>query len=277
MNDLAASARRERKVLDLEISNSSLLAINQTLEREMRKQALEIRRFRRMSRRSGISNKRTTIGENQAQSGEDELSDDPSSAAYDDDFDSDLESTDATSLPESTLSPPSARTSSIPVATRVKKVVSKPLLDLSRQRALLIDSQKLNQSLKRCLGRTEEMITDAKRALEYKVNIEELESLGGRVLTPEEGWSERGRGLLSPSLEGAVREQNPWELVRGKDGEEQDKHDQGNQREASEHKLHEDDDLDSLDSATPSPQPHEDTGGKGLGRYLGSLGESLGL
>lgn len=49
MNELAANARRERKVLDLEISNSSLLAINRTLEREMRKQTAELRRFRRLS------------------------------------------------------------------------------------------------------------------------------------------------------------------------------------------------------------------------------------
>jgi len=37
-------------VLDLEISNSSLLAINRSLEKEIRKQKAELRRFRRMSR-----------------------------------------------------------------------------------------------------------------------------------------------------------------------------------------------------------------------------------
>lgn len=55
MNELAANARRERKVLDLEISNSSLLAINRTLEREMRKQNAELRRYRRLSRSGRIS------------------------------------------------------------------------------------------------------------------------------------------------------------------------------------------------------------------------------
>ena len=55
MNELAANARRERKVLDLEISNSSLLAINRSLEKEVRKQKAELRRFRRMSRAGRFS------------------------------------------------------------------------------------------------------------------------------------------------------------------------------------------------------------------------------
>ncbi|KAJ8104837.1 hypothetical protein OPT61_g10539 [Boeremia exigua] len=55
MNELAANARRERKVLDLEISNSSLLAINRSLEKEMRKQKAELKRLRRMSRAGRFS------------------------------------------------------------------------------------------------------------------------------------------------------------------------------------------------------------------------------
>lgn len=50
VSELAADARRERKVLDLEISNSSLLAINSSLEREVRRQKAELKRFRRLSR-----------------------------------------------------------------------------------------------------------------------------------------------------------------------------------------------------------------------------------
>lgn len=55
LNELAANARRERKVLDLEITNSSLEAINRTLEREMRKQTAELRRYRRLSRSGRLS------------------------------------------------------------------------------------------------------------------------------------------------------------------------------------------------------------------------------
>jgi len=300
LNDLAASARRERKVLDLEISNSSLLAINQTLEREMRKQALDLRRFRRISRRSGISSKRTTLGEIDVHSDEDDLSEDHSSPAYDDDEDdedggSNIDSTEYTSRPESSFSP-AAWTSSIPIPTRLKKS-SKPFLDLTRQRTLLIDSQKLNQSLKRCLGRTEEMIADAKKALDFQVRIDELETLGGRVLTPDDDgvgeWGQQGKGLLSPSLDGVL--ENPWDVgqresskeeaaenefgwregSKGEENESEIEQREGSREEGNEDDIPESEELESVGAETPSS--HEEAGGKGLGRYLGSLGESLGL
>ncbi len=58
-------------------------------------------------------------------------------------------------------------------------------LDLSKHQQLLVDSQKINQSLKRCLGWTEELIKEGKRALAYHVRPSDVE-LGGRVLAPEE-------------------------------------------------------------------------------------------
>lgn len=58
-------------------------------------------------------------------------------------------------------------------------------LDISKHQQLLIDSQKMNQSLKRCLGWTEELIKEGKRALAYQVRVSDVE-LGGRVLPPEE-------------------------------------------------------------------------------------------
>jgi hypothetical protein len=58
-------------------------------------------------------------------------------------------------------------------------------LDLSKHQQLLVDSQKMNQSLRRCLGWTEELIKEGRRALAYKVHVSEVE-LGGRVLAPEE-------------------------------------------------------------------------------------------
>ena len=74
--------------------------------------------------------------------------------------------------------------------------------DLARHQELLVDSQKLNQSLKRCLGWTEELIKEGQRALEYSVHVQDIE-LGGRVLSPEElgEVGESGRNLLSPSTE----------------------------------------------------------------------------
>jgi hypothetical protein len=58
-------------------------------------------------------------------------------------------------------------------------------LDLSKHQQLLIDSQKMNQSLKRCQALTEELINEGNKALEYHVRVSDVE-LGGRVLPPDE-------------------------------------------------------------------------------------------
>lgn len=59
-------------------------------------------------------------------------------------------------------------------------------LDLSKHQQLLIDSQKMNQSLKKCLGWTEELIAEGKKALAYSVMVSDVK-LGGRILVPDEG------------------------------------------------------------------------------------------
>lgn len=58
-------------------------------------------------------------------------------------------------------------------------------LDLSKHRELLEDSTKLNQGLKRCLGVSEMLIKDGKKALEYRVPSPEA-AVGGRVLSPDD-------------------------------------------------------------------------------------------
>jgi hypothetical protein len=58
-------------------------------------------------------------------------------------------------------------------------------LDLQRHKELLVQSQGMNQSLKRCMYATEEMIKDGRRALEYHVNVSDIR-LGGRILTGHE-------------------------------------------------------------------------------------------
>lgn len=57
-------------------------------------------------------------------------------------------------------------------------------VDLSKHQQLLVDSQKMNQSLKRCLGWTEELIREGKRALDYQVRVSEFD-VDGRAV-PEE-------------------------------------------------------------------------------------------
>jgi hypothetical protein len=195
MNELAANARRERKVLDLEITNSSLTAINRTLEREMRKQTAELRRYRRLSRSGRLSiatstSIRSASGTLSMMDGVEvtPLSD---MSEEDSEEDSEFDSSESESLDDGSLSPGAMAESDL----RHRKKDEKRLqLDLSKHQQLLIDSQKMNQSLKRCLGWTEELITEGRKALEYHVRVSDVE-LGGRVLAPDEVEGEDAEGL----------------------------------------------------------------------------------
>lgn len=206
MNELAANARRERKVLDLEISNSSLLAINRTLEKEVRKQKAELRRFRRMSRAGRFTSDAlgatldssplhgaTHIGDlsDMSEEGEED-------AEIEDLDEEDPESSDA-SFDESQLSPSAQLERDEAHRFRDEKRLQ---LDLTKHRDLLLDSQKMNQSLKRCMNWTEQLIKDGQKALEYQVRPSDVK-LGGRVLVAEDDHdestqAEESKGLLSP-------------------------------------------------------------------------------
>ncbi len=221
LNELAANARRERKVIDLEISNSSLLAINRTLEAEMRKQKAELRQLRRLRSSDRLpSSTRSVSGRLSMSSASDDLS--PASSADEDGMDDDRFSnlssgiSDDTSFPDSLSFSPTFRNSSIPVAKGRRKRSFK--IDFSAQRSLLLDSQRLNQALKRCLSCTDELIADGRKALEYKVNTGEATNLGPRVLTPDDRVEELelGRGLLSPGT--YEKTENPWERTTSEGG-----------------------------------------------------------
>ena len=215
MNELAANARRERKVLDLEISNSSLLAINRTLEREMRKQTAEIRRFRRLSRSGRLS-----VGPSRSASGK--LSTLSGTTAEPDDFsllDSDEEDDDMEDMLSNLSSTSAASRPSFITARAAYDRFQDPKrieLDLAAHRALLQDSQRLNVSIKRCLEHSETLIESGKRALAYHAEAPGPETLGPRVLTldeVEDGVFGQSQALLSPSLNHVM--ENPWERSLG--------------------------------------------------------------
>lgn len=190
------SARVERKILDLEISNSSLMAINRTLEREMRKQNAELRRFRRLSRsgRLSVAPSRSVSSTLSIPSEVDEGESDYSSNESPEDL---SELGDGESMQdESSLGPDSLAEDD---ARHRNKDEKRFLIDLAKHQELLADSQKMNQSLKRCLGWTEELISEANKALEYNVHVSDIQ-LGGRVLSPDELHEdgEARRALLAP-------------------------------------------------------------------------------
>jgi len=66
-------------------------------------------------------------------------------------------------------------------------------LDLAKHKDILIDSQKMNLTIQRCLGMTEQLLKDAGTALEYQPTIL------NRVLTPEEREQEQARDVDSRS------------------------------------------------------------------------------
>lgn len=167
--------------MDLEISNSSLLAINRTLEREMRKQNAELRRYRRLSRSGRLSMAASSRSVSDALSIPTEITEgsEHSSVRSPDEL-SDF--SDEESVDDGVISPDSQGDQDTQHRAQDEK---RFLIDLAKHQELLADSQRMNQSLKRCLGWTEELIKEAQRALEYNVHVNDVQ-LGGRVLNPEE-------------------------------------------------------------------------------------------
>lgn len=261
MNELAANARRERKVLDLEISNSSLLAINKTLEREMRKQSAELRRFRRRSQPGRLSTApgfRSTshtlsiLSRNdQSEDESDEHSDRSSPSVFVDDDENFSDDTSERSPSTNTSQPLSAARASRPRDQDAKRIHQ----DLARHRELLIDSQKLNESIKRCLGRTGDLIADGKKALEYKAQISGVETRGGRVLLPDEvedgEIGQHGQGLLSPG----VTDKNGMEWDLGKDKNEDGEQSSAEIGDDSSSEPEKDDTVPSPDEQTAETKP----------------------
>ncbi|RJE21814.1 hypothetical protein PHISCL_05833 [Aspergillus sclerotialis] len=193
--DPAINARTERKILDLEISNSSLLAINRTLEHEMRKQNAELRRYRRLSRSGrlsmALSNRSVSGGGLSVTSETDEgLSDFSPHLPQNLSDISDEESVDEDDM-----------SSSEHDAQQQARDEKRFYVDLAKHQELLVTSHKMDQSIRRCLGWTEELIIEGRKALDYCVQVSDVE-LGGRVLSPDEvDVGEGNRGLLSPTYE----------------------------------------------------------------------------
>lgn len=185
LSELVANARRDRKVQDLEITNTSLTAINRSLERRLRKQTAELRRYRRLTRAGRISLASTT-----STLPRDSLASDTGTEGFDL---SDLDEMEPEETEEeSELSETDSGSDSLTPEARAErderhrqKDERRLELDLTKHHEQLVDSQKINQSLKRCLNWTEELIGEGRKALAYKVCASDIK-LGGRILAPED-------------------------------------------------------------------------------------------
>lgn len=189
LNELVANARRERKVQDLQITNASLEAINRTLERQLRKQTNELRRYKRLSRAGRLSSANTAPSPRVvSESAVDEnpegplnkmnLSDLSEEDSESDQDDEDLEDSELSESDSSGSGQMSPSTMAERDSKHRKRDEKRLQIDLSKHQQLLVDSQKMNQSLKRCLSWTEELIRDGKRALAYQVRVSEVDISG---------------------------------------------------------------------------------------------------
>lgn len=222
-HDEASNARRERKVLDLEISNSSLLAINKTLERELRKQNGELRRYRRLSRsgRLSLATVRTASGQSAFSLGT-VAEDDVEEAEQMSDLEDESDFDDMDDEDDSLISDGSGSLTNASARSRQRARDEKRLMqDLSRHQQLLAESQQLSSTIRRCTTMTDELIRAGNKALDYRVGIGDVK-LGGRVLNDED-LDERGfatgseepearQGLLSPGLAKAKLEETPFRI-----------------------------------------------------------------
>jgi len=174
----------------------------------MHKQTSELRRYRRLTSAGRISFAPSTLSTSSRFSGPTETD-----ASSDLDLDPDMLDEDLVAFSDDerssvSHSPTSAHVRAAPQRAKDEKRLQ---LELSKHQEILLDSQRMNQSLKRCLGWTEDLIQEGKRALAYQAKVNE-EDIKGRVLTPDEveGEVERGRGLLSPALDTV---EDPWEKL----------------------------------------------------------------
>ncbi|KAF2160427.1 hypothetical protein M409DRAFT_70394 [Zasmidium cellare ATCC 36951] len=220
-SELAAEARRERKLLDLEISNSSLLAINASLEREVRRQKAELKRFRRLSRAGRLSMPRnelpgrtseglSTLGEEPAENDDD---DDMMAAGLVDDADDLSDSEDGSLLSGGEPHSPGSQTNK--EQDRLAKDEKRLRVDLAKHKELLVQSQAMNQSIKRCMYATEEMLREGKAALQYNVRVSDVK-LGGRILSgnDEEEEIEVDDNVTDDGMETAKGFIDVWRGIR---------------------------------------------------------------
>lgn len=204
----------------------------------MRKQNAELRRFRRLSRSGRLSSVaassirsvsgRSGLGVLNESEDEGNSSEHSPLQSLADDF-SDSEDTDEN---ESSLADDSILSPTVQAERDLRHRLhdeKRLRLDLQKHQQLLIDSQKMNQSIKRCLHWTEELINEGKKALEYHVRVSDVE-IGGRVLAPDEVEEEREerRGLLSPSATMTDMEVvRMWDKASGMNPDEEDRNNEG--------------------------------------------------
>ncbi|KAA8894880.1 hypothetical protein FN846DRAFT_894679 [Sphaerosporella brunnea] len=205
MEERSANSRRERKVMDLEISNASLLAINKTLEKEMRRQTAELRRYKRLARSgrlsSGASNNNPRSSSPASKRGKSDS--DAASIVESEEWEANgSEEDDDTETEKLSEEEGESEDEDGKSDEKHREADEKRLtLDLSKHQALLDASSKMNKSLRGCLLITDQLIREGKKALEYKVRASDVR-IGGRILRDEDEEFEDSENLDLESVDG---------------------------------------------------------------------------
>lgn len=240
------------------------MAINKTLERQMRKQTAEIRRYRRLARSGRLQSIPGKKFSNHLY--EDEVLDsdtasapewEASGAEEEEEEEEDGEGEDKESSPseENDGEDEEGETSEANVKKNNSHDGERLDLDLSKHRALLEASAKMNASLKRCQYISEQLINEGKKALEYKVQPSDVQ-LGGRVLSGDhDEEDEEGEG---------DGEDEESEESEEDDGEDEDDGDSGSEvtDDGSEEEDDDDDESDegSIEESDDDDQDEESPG-----------------
>ncbi|KAH0610337.1 uncharacterized protein H6S33_011864 [Morchella sextelata] len=182
--EAAAKARKERQVLDLEISNASLLAINKTLERQLKKQTAELRRYRRLSRSGRIPALPPKKKKKRRGSNEDPEDSEGYHVKDGSDLDAEYEDGEDEEEEEEEEEEEDSDTTGEDGSVGKENCADEKRLklDLSKHQELLDNSAKMNASLKGCQSIVDQLIMEAKKALEYKIRASDVH-LGGRILS----------------------------------------------------------------------------------------------
>lgn len=188
------------QVMDLEISNASLLAINKTLERELRKQAAELRRYKRLARAGRLSSATSISNLRKA---EDAVTEDATESEADnasiadtelesefgaeDEEDEDTETEQPSDEEQESEEGTTDGTGSEGANDEKHREADEKRLtwDLSKHQSLLDTSSKMNKSLRGCLFLTDQLINEAKKCLESRVLPSDIR-IGGRILCDDE-------------------------------------------------------------------------------------------
>lgn len=137
-------ARSDRKIMDLEISNASLMAVNKYLEKKLRSQAKDIQYLK-------VSNENLIPGQVSETESEDDASDDELENTHDDD-----------QTAESTNQSPEE----IELTEKTKLIEQR----MQSHIKFLESSEKVNKMMRHCLMITDSLLQQANKSLEYEVD-----------------------------------------------------------------------------------------------------------